>query len=190
MGVYNIYHIPCRCTHWLNNSDRCDEINLDGSNKSSSIVRNTYVHAQKMRAAMTYAFGRLHGLGGLPWHRSEATGAMVGNPSISDTVSSYMVSLRRRKVRAGEAQTSARAITSVCWFCIFPINPHNLLPMARTSSRKCMTSIVGLSTMNPSLLGSIARTRTLMLGVVAELVGCLQQPTTLHSCACFGLMKS
>ena len=66
-----------------------------------------------MRAAMTYAFGRLHGLGTLPWHQSEVTGAMVGNPSVSDTVSSYMVSLRRRKVRAGETQTSARAITLV-----------------------------------------------------------------------------
>ena len=62
---------------------------------------------------MTYAFGRLHGLGTLPWHLSEVTGAMVGNPSVSDTVSSYMVSLRRRKVQAGETQTSARAITLV-----------------------------------------------------------------------------
>ena len=65
---------------------------------------------------MTYAFGRLHGLGTLPWHQSEVTGAMVGNPSVSDTVSSYMVSLRRRKVRAGETQTSARAITPVLFF--------------------------------------------------------------------------
>jgi hypothetical protein len=65
---------------------------------------------------MTYAFGRLHGLGTLPWHQSEVTGAMVGNPSVSDTVSSYMVSLRRRKVRAGETQTSARAITQVLFF--------------------------------------------------------------------------
>ena len=69
-----------------------------------------------MRASMTYAFGRLHGLGTLPWHQSEVTGAMVGNPSVSDTVSSYMVSLRRRKVRAGETQTSARAITPVLFF--------------------------------------------------------------------------
>ena len=66
-----------------------------------------------MRAAMTYAFGRLHGLRTLPWHQSEVTGAMVGNPSVSDTVSSYMVSLRRRKVQAGETQTSAWAITEV-----------------------------------------------------------------------------
>jgi hypothetical protein len=47
---------------------------------------------------MTYAFGRIHGLGSLPWHESESTGRMVGNPSVSNTVSSYMISLRRRKV--------------------------------------------------------------------------------------------
>jgi len=60
---------------------------------------------------MTYGFGRLHGLGTLPWHKSEITGQMVGNPSVSDTVSSYMVSLRGRKVQAGETATSAHAIT-------------------------------------------------------------------------------
>ncbi|KAJ7847634.1 hypothetical protein B0H14DRAFT_2769829 [Mycena olivaceomarginata] len=64
-----------------------------------------------MRAAMTYAFGRLLGLGSLPWHQSESTGKMVGNPSVSETVATYMTSLRRRKVRAGETATSARAIT-------------------------------------------------------------------------------
>ncbi|KAJ3846627.1 hypothetical protein EV368DRAFT_52526 [Lentinula lateritia] len=36
---------------------------------------------------------------------------MKGNPSVSSLVSSYMVSLRRRKVQGGEAATSARAIT-------------------------------------------------------------------------------
>ena len=93
--------------------DRCDEIGLDGTMKPSSMIRMTYGHAQKMRAAMTYAFGRLFGLGTLPWHKSETTGQMMGNPSVSDTVSSYMVSLRRRKVHLGEAATSARAITPV-----------------------------------------------------------------------------
>jgi hypothetical protein len=91
----------------------CDEIGLDGTKKPSGTVRMSYAHAQKMRAAMTYAFGRLHHLGTLPWHKSETTGQMVGNPSVSDTVSSYMVSLRQRKVHAGETPTSARAITSV-----------------------------------------------------------------------------
>jgi len=48
---------------------------------------------------MTYAFGRLNGLGGMPWHESDAGGGiMVGNPSISVEVSSFMCSLCRRKV--------------------------------------------------------------------------------------------
>lgn len=87
---------------------------------------------------MTYAFGRIHGLGNLPWHQTEVSGQakMVGNPSVSDTVSSYMVSLRRQKVsiylpisgpvlysimeyvqvHAGETATSSRAITPVRCF--------------------------------------------------------------------------
>ncbi|KAJ7791827.1 DNA breaking-rejoining enzyme [Mycena olivaceomarginata] len=60
-------------------------------------IRDSYNHAQKMRASMTYAFGRLCGLGSLPWHESEVTGRMVGNPSVSETVATYMMSLRRRK---------------------------------------------------------------------------------------------
>ncbi|KAJ7795520.1 DNA breaking-rejoining enzyme [Mycena olivaceomarginata] len=80
--------------------------------KPPTQVRDSYNHVQKMRAAMTYGFGRLCGLvGSLPWHESESTGKMVGNPSVSETVATYMTSLRRRKVRAGETATSARAIT-------------------------------------------------------------------------------
>lgn len=66
--------------------------------KPPTQVRDSYNHAQKMRAAMTYGFGRLCGLGSLPWHESESTGKMVGNPSVSETVATYMTSLRRRKV--------------------------------------------------------------------------------------------
>jgi hypothetical protein len=47
---------------------------------------------------MTYAFGRLYGLGSLPWHESKASGKMVGKPSVSETVTTYMTSLHRRKV--------------------------------------------------------------------------------------------
>ncbi|KAF7341459.1 DNA breaking-rejoining enzyme [Mycena venus] len=94
---------------WIMNS--CDDIRLDGKTKDSSIPRDSYSHAQKMRAAATYGFGRLNGLGSLPWQKSEVTGKMVGNPSISEDVSRYMVSLRKKKVRVGEVATSARAIT-------------------------------------------------------------------------------
>lgn len=81
-----------------NLSCSCDEINLDGSKKPSTQERSTFGHAQKMRAAMTYAFGRVHGLGNMQWHEDAITRRMVGNPSVSDTVSLYMLSLRRRKV--------------------------------------------------------------------------------------------
>ncbi|KAH9032486.1 hypothetical protein EDB85DRAFT_1865142 [Lactarius pseudohatsudake] len=94
---------------WIMNE--CDELNLDGTKRPSNEVRATYGTAQKMRASMTYAFGRLHGLGSMDWHCSEG-GSMVGNPSVSEMVSRYMLSLHRRKVRAGEAATSARAITA------------------------------------------------------------------------------
>lgn len=77
----------------------CDSVKLDGTNKPSADERGSYGHAQKMRAAMTYAFGHLQGLGNLPWHESELrSGQMLGNPSVSVEVSSYMCSLRRRKV--------------------------------------------------------------------------------------------
>jgi hypothetical protein len=78
----------------------CDSITLKGTTKLASAERSTYGHAQKMRAAVTYTFGWLHGLGDMPWHESEVPGSprMLGNPSISVQVSTYMCSLRRRKV--------------------------------------------------------------------------------------------
>jgi len=52
-----------------------------------------------MRAAMTYAFGRLYGCGNQSWQMDEFRGVMVGNPSISTEVSDYMLTLHRHKVR-------------------------------------------------------------------------------------------
>jgi hypothetical protein len=92
---------------------RCDELNLNGSQRPSNELRATYGTAQKMRASMTYAFGRIHGLGSMSWHRNHVDGSMMGNPSVSEMVSRYMMSLRRRKVKAGETASSARAISAV-----------------------------------------------------------------------------
>ncbi|KAJ3803498.1 hypothetical protein F5876DRAFT_54370, partial [Lentinula aff. lateritia] len=77
--------------------DSCDIIDLDGKAIATTKERATYTHAQKMRAAATFGFGRVHGLGMQAWHRSEISGKMLGNPSVSETVSTYMLSLRRRK---------------------------------------------------------------------------------------------
>jgi hypothetical protein len=100
--------------------DSCDQIKLDGTLRLASETCSSYSHAQKMRAAMTYVFGRIHGLGNLPWHKDKGSDEFSGNPSVSEAVSSYMVSLHRRKVRAGETPTSARAITSVS-FSLFSL---------------------------------------------------------------------
>ncbi|KAG1785018.1 uncharacterized protein HD556DRAFT_1451182 [Suillus plorans] len=46
----------------------------------------------------------------LPAWNAAVLGKFIGNPSLSVTISQYMVSLRRRKIRAGEAVMSARAM--------------------------------------------------------------------------------
>lgn len=77
----------------------CDVVDVNGNPVPKDKQVPTYAHAQKMRAAMTYAFGRIQRLGSVPWQESHIPGrTMMGNPSVSEIVSSYMVSLRRRKV--------------------------------------------------------------------------------------------
>ncbi|KAJ8581892.1 DNA breaking-rejoining enzyme [Rhizopogon salebrosus TDB-379] len=62
----------------------------------------------------------------MPWHESDAGGGiMFGNPSISVEVSSFMCSLHRRKVQAGEVANSARAITPEILLRLYH---HNHLP--------------------------------------------------------------
>ncbi|KAG1747416.1 hypothetical protein EDB19DRAFT_1894019 [Suillus lakei] len=58
-----------------------------------------------MRATISHKFGRDYQLGTQPWLEHPAKpGIFIGNPSLSVTISQYMVSLRRRKIRAGEAR--------------------------------------------------------------------------------------
>ncbi|KAJ3562539.1 hypothetical protein NP233_g9507 [Leucocoprinus birnbaumii] len=103
------YHIVL----WI--QDACDTVKYNGSggyvDRPSSEFRLSYTHAMKMRAAATYGFGRVHQLGDVAWYHNPASDSWRGNPSLSALVSTYMVSLRRRKVQAGEAPVSARAIT-------------------------------------------------------------------------------
>jgi hypothetical protein len=94
---------------------RCDELELHGGKKPKGTQIQSLSYAQKIRAAMTHVFGRIFELGHVAWHFDEDTGHTYGNPSISEKVSSYMLGLQHRKVRAGEAPTSARAVTSVSW---------------------------------------------------------------------------
>ena len=82
--------------------DRCDTIGLDGKPVPPNTPRGSFTCAQKLRASMTYAFGRIYGIGSQVWQRSNANGKVtkIGNPSISEEVSRYLISLRRRKVCA------------------------------------------------------------------------------------------
>ncbi|KAG1871447.1 hypothetical protein F4604DRAFT_2014217 [Suillus subluteus] len=88
-----------------------DLLVMDKQAKELSISRVTYATAQKMRAAISHKYGCDHRLGTQPWlEDSLQPGHFRGNLSLSVTVSQYMISLGRRKVRAGEVVTSARAM--------------------------------------------------------------------------------
>ncbi|OSD07360.1 DNA breaking-rejoining enzyme [Trametes coccinea BRFM310] len=92
--------------------DKADDLDITtGKPKDLSIPRVTYARAQKMRAAVSHKFSREYKLGTQDWKENPLRpGTFSGNPSLSPLVSQYMISLRRRKVRAGEIVTSARAM--------------------------------------------------------------------------------
>ncbi|KIJ08189.1 hypothetical protein PAXINDRAFT_89233, partial [Paxillus involutus ATCC 200175] len=75
--------------------DKCDESDIfTGQVKDLDISRSTYNNAQKMRAAMSHRFGWHYGLGTQPWMENPSKpGRYIGNPSLSVTVSQYMISL-------------------------------------------------------------------------------------------------
>jgi len=77
---------------------------------------------------MTYAFGRTLSLGSQAWQCTAGPGGqfkVAGNPSISEQVSQYMVSLRRCKV--GQLSTL---------LYIFPSDIH--LGTNRQDTHKCL----------------------------------------------------
>jgi len=65
--------------------------------KSGDGANHSYANAMKMRASLTYGFGKLRSRGTLMWTVDEH-GNTHGNPSVSSTVTSYMIALKRRKV--------------------------------------------------------------------------------------------
>ncbi|KAJ3885536.1 DNA breaking-rejoining enzyme [Lentinula edodes] len=92
--------------------DPCDELNLNNTKKDASIEWHSFTHAQKI----------VHGLSMQAWHQSETAGKMLGNPSVSETLMSYMLSLCRRKTQIGETATSVRAGTSDLLSKLFHFN--------------------------------------------------------------------
>ncbi|KAH9842309.1 uncharacterized protein C8Q71DRAFT_852879 [Rhodofomes roseus] len=93
--------LPSWIAVWIMN--KADDLDIHtGKPKDPSVPRVKYATAQKMRAAISHKFGRDFGFGEQPWSQNAATGTFSGNPSLSVVVSQYMISLQRRKVRAGE----------------------------------------------------------------------------------------
>ncbi|OBZ78715.1 hypothetical protein A0H81_00663 [Grifola frondosa] len=116
--------LPTWIAVWIMN--RCDEIDIrTGTAKGPKADRVTYNMGQKMRAAMTHKFARDFGLGTQLWTENPLLpGKFHGNPSLSVAVSQYMISLRRRKVRAGETVTSARAIDEPTMRALWEFNTN------------------------------------------------------------------
>jgi hypothetical protein len=101
MNVLVLFNIDdyTMCRHWCVVEAVILLILIAWWSHPSRSKEHTYGHAQEMRASMTYAFDRLNGLGNMPWHKLDAGGSiMVGNPSISVEVSSFMCPLCRCKV--------------------------------------------------------------------------------------------
>ncbi|KZV82571.1 hypothetical protein EXIGLDRAFT_810520, partial [Exidia glandulosa HHB12029] len=108
----------------------CDDKDHTGRVKPVEEERSTYSHAMKIRAALTFLFSRIGSIGLTPWHLSPDQTKGIGNPSVSFAVSSYMISLRRRKAADGEAPTSARAMTPEVMQRLYEFNhrPENWSP--------------------------------------------------------------
>ncbi|KAH9928484.1 uncharacterized protein BXZ73DRAFT_48397 [Epithele typhae] len=94
---------------------RADDIDLHtGKAKPVGTRLVTYTYGEKMRAAIGHQYAREYKLCTLdqPWAESKThPGTWTGNPCNSPTVSQYMSSLKRRKVRSGASEsTSAKAM--------------------------------------------------------------------------------
>ncbi|KAJ7217232.1 DNA breaking-rejoining enzyme, partial [Mycena pura] len=100
----------------------CDSRSSDGTLKDPTVQRATFAYAQKIRAAISFRFARIKSTAGITWHFSEVAAKMVGNPATAIIVSQYFVSLKRRKVQAGEASTSARAMTPDILYAMYMYN--------------------------------------------------------------------
>ncbi|SJL16477.1 uncharacterized protein ARMOST_20003 [Armillaria ostoyae] len=72
----------------------CDAVDMHGVSKPLDDPQQTYSHAQKLRASLMYGFWKKGGRGIQPWDRD----TLSGNPSVSETMSSYMLGLHKRKI--------------------------------------------------------------------------------------------
>jgi hypothetical protein len=94
-GVVSCYN--CRDLQSDPSTVSCEHVLADGSTLESVKPPCSNATAEKMRAALLYSFGKSHNRGSAKWEET-LHGAWVGNPVLSNAVSNYMISLKRRKV--------------------------------------------------------------------------------------------
>ncbi|KIP01683.1 hypothetical protein PHLGIDRAFT_505418 [Phlebiopsis gigantea 11061_1 CR5-6] len=122
--LWYLHSLTAGCLRLLVFFSRCDSVDIY-TNKPKALgdEPSTYSHAQKMRAAMTHYFGRELDIGLGAWTESEVNpGRFLGNPSLSTVVGQYMISLRRKKTKAGEVVTSARAMEESVMRSLYTFN--------------------------------------------------------------------
>ncbi|TFK83442.1 hypothetical protein K466DRAFT_498475, partial [Polyporus arcularius HHB13444] len=96
---------------------------ITGEWKDPQVVRVKYAQAQKMRAALSHKFCRDFKISLRDWVQDPLKpGSYLGNPALAHVVNQYMTSLRRRKARAGEVVTSARAVDHIILKQLYDFN--------------------------------------------------------------------
>ncbi|KAJ7226358.1 hypothetical protein B0H12DRAFT_1030497 [Mycena haematopus] len=147
-----------------------DTLDAEGNPKPPNIQTHKYATAQKMRAAVSYCLTRNKNCSTARWHESEVNpGVMLGNPSLSEIVSSYMVALKRRKVQAREIVLSSRALTSKMICSLYDYN--------NTGNRSVVQPLAKRSA---TVAWCGARTRLLLHAVICLMfLGCMRSDEVL-----------
>ena len=87
---------PNLIAYWI--FRKCEKPNKDVPG-SALCEGASFSQALKMRAAISYHYAQHPNRGSEKWHQDHQ-GVWLGNPSLSHSVSRYMISLQRRKVSA------------------------------------------------------------------------------------------
>ena len=105
-------YTPQLIANWIYR--RCEKaIAADPSTKQNEGL--FFSQALKMRSAMSYHYAQDERRGSEKWHQ-DRDGRWLGNPSLSHTVSRYMISLQRRKVNTNNSSsTSIKSVVFVIY---------------------------------------------------------------------------
>lgn len=170
----------------------CDTAERVGKAKMA-YVGKTYSHALKMRAAISFHYNGL-GRGATNWHMGRFE-VWDGNPSLSTTVSRYMISLQKRKVISrdfyeivpNDLQEVLKFKADRC--CRLE---QERLPKAPSQLTQTLSKDSTITTFNTPYIAwerhrSFRTTR--IVGVVGDSEGCFNAYMQSLFCAFYDLMK-